>query len=240
MNTGLKGRINVRLAKWENNPMSLICYLRNRMGLTQTALSKESGLTYQAVRRAENKSGGTVRAMRVLSKFFGVSIDALARNDFGALAGIFSAPPKPVYTQRDRMCENFKIKDEVGRSGEAVVADAERAKLAGTKYVNLVNENCSDDLDAGFDIFSFTEDGRPIYIEVKATKKKSARAPFHLSAGERDFMLRCAEEGINYELHRVYDLYGKDGWKREIYTANELVEMFNFKAESFIVSRKGA
>ena len=220
--------------------MSLICYLRNRMGLTQTALSKESGLSYQAVRRAENKSGGTVRAMRVLSKFFGVTIDALARNDFGALAGLFSAPPKPVYTQRDRMCENFKIKDEAGRSGEAVVADAERAKLVGTKCVNLVNENCSDDLDAGFDIFSFTTDGKPVYIEVKATKGKRARASFHMTAGERDFMLRCAEKGVNYELHRVYDLYGKDGWKREIYTASQLIAMFNFRPESFNVSQKGA
>jgi Protein NO VEIN, C-terminal len=64
---------------------------------------------------------------------------------------------------------------------------------------------------AGYDIRSFGTDGRPRYIEVKATKL-GALTPFYITSAELDFARRHRGE---YAICRVFDV---DSGAPEFYT----------------------
>ena len=118
-----------------------------------------------------------------------------------------------------------------GLRGEVLVLRHEREKLAGTPYENAVDPNYALDPGFGFDLLSFTPDGKPLYIEVKATSD-TGNTPFFMTANEKDFMELCRDTGRNYELHRIYDLDGTP--KRIIYTPKEL-SRFQFIPNDYLV-----
>ena len=75
----------------------------------------------------------------------------------------------------------------LGRAGESLVFDRERAVLAGAGRGDLAREvrwvSVEDGDGAGYDIASFRPDGRPRLIEVKTTNGWE-RTPFHISRNE--------------------------------------------------------
>ena len=75
----------------------------------------------------------------------------------------------------------------LGRAGESLVFDRERAVLAGAGRGDLAREvrwvSVEDGDGAGYDIASFRPDGRPRLIEVKTTSGWE-RTPFHISRNE--------------------------------------------------------
>jgi hypothetical protein len=95
---------------------------------------------------------------------------------------------------------------DVGLKGELLVVEHERAWLSAHGHPDLaelvthVPSTLGD--GAGYDVSSFSLDGSPHHIEVKATRG-SITAPFFLSASELDHALERPE---TYSIYRVFDL----------------------------------
>jgi hypothetical protein len=93
----------------------------------------------------------------------------------------------------------------LGMAGEGYVFDLERERLETEGRPDLAAQVCWASKDKGdglgYDIESYSSDGRAIYIEVKTTRGP-IESPFYLSAAElsasRDF-------GAAYRLYRVFD-----------------------------------
>ena len=165
-----------------------------------------------------------MRINKVLSvaAYYGVSIDDLAYDRYDNVLGSLLPRPSRDPAIKTRLKKQQQHRDKLGRDGEAYVAWLEREKLKGTAYENGVNESFADDLSAGFDIMSFSPDGKPLYIEVKTTGGKVSD-PFFLSANEKAFMEFCFNNGHRYELHRVYHMGNTKKVGRVIYTAEEIM-----------------
>ncbi len=96
----------------------------------------------------------------------------------------------------------------VGDRGEESVLNFEKAALEKGGRAELaadvlwVAKEVGD--GAGYDIRSFSLDGRPRYIEVKATKL-GALTPFYITSAELDFARQHQGE---YAIYRVFDVDG--------------------------------
>ena len=114
--------------------------------------------------------------------------------------------------------------------------ECERGKLAGTGC-ELGITSYADDPDANCDFISFNKDTlETLIIEVKTTSG-SKNEPFHITAKELELAKECIENGIPYELHRVYNLNSpKQG--RIIYTASDLFNEFDFEVYDYIVKKR--
>ena len=103
-------------------------------------------------------------------------------------------------------------------------------------FADAVNGSVSEDMSAGFDVLSFDEGGNPIYIEVKTTSY-AENAPFYMSRKEYNFVQQCAEDGTEYQLHRVFDLRENGDHKVRVLTAQELLEDYAFIPSTYLVRR---
>jgi hypothetical protein len=103
---------------------------------------------------------------------------------------------------------DFELREErlrrVGRAGEEFVVEYEKAKLISAGRSDLANrvEWVTDTLGdgAGFDILSYDERARELYVEVKTTNFDKYQ-PFLISRNEVSFSTRHAER---YSLYRVF------------------------------------
>ena len=125
---------------------------------------------------------------------------------------------------------------ETGRRGEAWVAAKEQQKLANTLYANDV-EICSVNQRSSFDIKSHTLSGEVLYIEVKTTDGESER-PFYMSAEECVFAEHCLSHGIPYELHRVHHVNDEQLRDVDVYTAEEVVQLFDKAPVNYSLKKK--
>lgn len=222
---------------YPSSPGLLLSYLRVRDGLSRWQLAKACNLHPNDICRLEQGHDAAVWKFRTLADYFHIPLDALARNDI----------TKVVRDQKEKIVSTHPIQEsyrktqvlqsQTGCKGEDLVAEAERAMLAGTCFANAVNPCYADSPDAGFDILSFTVDGQPRYIEVKTTLNENASTPFFMSANELSFMQSCREKGLLYELHRVYSVNDATGWGREIYTLEDMAD-FEFVPSEFTVRRR--
>lgn len=117
----------------------------------------------------------------------------------GAPPTLSNQPPPPELEQTRRVALKFDVAGrdernrELGRAGEACVLARERALLAAegrqdlARQVRWVSQEDGD--GAGYDIASFSADGRARLIEVKTTNGWE-RTPFHITRNE----LAVAEE----------------------------------------------
>jgi hypothetical protein len=105
--------------------------------------------------------------------------------------GLLQEESKRVVNRGEEFVFNFE-KVTLERAG--------RADLAGV--VRWVASEFGD--GAGYDIRSFSLDGRLRYIEVKATKL-GALTPFYITSAELDFARRHQSE---YAIYRVFDVGG--------------------------------
>ena len=93
----------------------------------------------------------------------------------------------------------------IGFGGEALVVSYERARLSSlgcdtlAQRVQHVAATIGDGL--GYDVLSFTVDGRDRFIEVKTTQLGSM-TPFYITQNEISF---STENHDRYSLYRVYD-----------------------------------
>lgn len=221
------------------NPSSPVLFLRNARGLSQKKVAEAVGLTPMKLSHIERgRWGMSVESVKKVADYFGITVHALVHNDYAAiLPNMGPMPPR-----HSNMVKAFQRKaaatSEVGDAGEAFVAARERQRLRGTGYENGVNESYANDQTAGFDIHSFTWDGKPNYIEVKATVG-DLDEPFTMTAREKEFMESCLAKGLHYELHRVYHLKDSEHAEVKVYTAQEVMEFF-FEVSAYTVRSAAA
>ena len=93
---------------------------------------------------------------------------------------------------------------KLGNDGELLVLryEQEKLRMCGKPELALkVKHVALEDEGAGYDIESYTENGRRIYIEVKTTSSDQ-ETPFYITANE----LSCSErKGESYRVYRVYN-----------------------------------
>lgn len=219
-------------------PMSVPRYLRNFRGLSMEALAEQVGVKFLTIFNAEHGQSLSLGSLRKLADYFGVSLDCLARNDLAAAATQFYSPAMRVNRMKQVLREKQRKKDEIGDRGEQIVIQRERTRLEGSPFALAVNGNVSEDVTAGFDILSFSDTGTPIYIEAKTTMGDED-APFYMSRRELDFAVRCAENGENYQLHRLYNLDEAGNCQVQIFSAEELLREYTFTPVTYQV-RRGA
>ena len=220
------------------NPSNILLFLRTHAGKTQAQMAKEMGLNLIDISRFERGSPKmTIGKVVVIAHHLGISVDDLVRDNYAAVLPRLSVVPirDPSVQKRRRNCQLRKI--DIGDAGEAFIATRERLKLEGTVYQRGVNEAYADNPCFGFDIFSFTRPGEPLFIEVKATVG-ALDEPFFLSSCEKDFLHHCLQNNIRYELHRVYNMSDPDNAEVRIYTAQELIEEFDFEVSCYEVHRR--
>lgn len=218
-------------------PLTVARYLRQFRGLSMTALSDKLGLPFLTVLNFEHGRDLKLDTLRRFAAFYRVSLDCLARSDMAAAATQLSCPAIRSNRMRAVLRGQQQRRDTIGDCGERLVIERERKRLAGTPYALAVNGNASEDLQAGFDVLSFTSDGIPIYIEVKTTVRGRDEA-FFISDAELDFARRCKERGLLYQLHRVYKLDEEfETCSVVVYSVDELLRGFDFEPVSYKVRR---
>ena len=132
-------------------------------------------------------------------------VDLEQQDDLGKLKRPFSKEQFEIdYLQLEALWK------KIGDIGERYVFEREKMRLAraNSKYVDFVVSTPAKDPRNGYDILSYTEDGVPIYIEVKSTLG-DLHTPFYITANEKETAKRIRKEGGIYQVHRVYNV-GKE------------------------------
>lgn len=122
---------------------------------------------------------------------------------------------------------------EIGKLGEAYVYDAERNKLDGTKYVELVDNTPAKDGANGFDILSYNLQGDKLYIEVK-TEAGLKDNDFYISQNEINTGKYLIEQEKKYLIYRVHNVLAKDKKDIKIEIIQNIFNDENYKFESCI------
>ena len=221
--------------KAKETPMNVYKYLRTVKGMTLKAVAEATGTSSVTICLLEQGRLPNLGTVQKLAAFYGVTINCLAMNNIAEAAQTVSTAISANHTK-----EYFRGKQtvcgEIGDLGEQIVLAAEKKRLAGTPYAAAVTGRVSDDMGAGFDILSFDLEGRPRYLEVKATSY-GENTSFYMSRNEIQFAKECLAKGRTYELHRIYDLKRDGAYKKKVLTAKELLRDFELTPNSFIVRR---
>jgi len=212
-------------------------FIRNHYGLTQTELAKKLGLTINDISRFEHgRTGLRIAKLQKIAEYFGVDTGVFFYPRLADVARSLTTPAVVSRKMTDRIKAKREVCDKIGRSGEDWVLEREMKKLAGTGC-ELGITSYADDPDAHCDFISFNKETiETLIIEVKTTSG-SKNEPFHITAKELELAKECIENGIPYELHRVYNLNSpKQG--RIIYTASDLFNEFDFEVYDYIVKKR--
>lgn len=225
----------------KHNRFSAVRMLRTMEGLTIGALAEKVGLQFADIIRIEHGRNCLVDRYQRLAVYFGVSIEALIRNDISAIAKTRKMPVTQKLSLQEKMKKYNAECSRIGDKGQQLAYqwEIERLEAMGSELVYLVNPNCADDRNLGFDMLSFDAFNNPIFVEVKATKN-APEAPFKVSQPELSKAHECLELGIIYQVHRIG--YVDDPEKRTltVISAQEFVDNYDFKPTEYLATKKGA
>lgn len=130
------------------------------------------------------------------------------------------------------------MKKRTGDLGELAVLAYEQARLQDIGRPDLaarVRNVAAGDDTLGYDIASFTAEGRQLCIEVKTTVR-DVQGCFYLSANEQLVANECARQGKAYLVYRVYQLDKKKGQGRlKIYQPPFEAPAYNIRTQSMLV-----
>jgi hypothetical protein len=126
---------------------------------------------------------------------------------------------------------------EIGKLGEAFVFQKECEKLKNTKYLYMIDERKAQNPSNGYDILSYSEDGKPLHIEVKTTIGKEDA--FQLSEHERVTAEHMYDKGLSYVVYFVKEIMS-DQPKIEMIENITSNSDYSFKTKNWIISKKQA
>ena len=147
--------------------MHVITVLRDYLGMTQQELAREANITQADLSEIESREPyGKIMKYERLAKVLGLSVDALIRNDYTQVPASFF--------ETHEHAEYLEETARVGREGEEEVFHREQERLQ-TRFNALdrmvIPYYKLRSSSPGYDILSFDDDGKPIYIEVKTTRQ---------------------------------------------------------------------
>ncbi len=177
--------------------MHVITVLREYLNMTQQELAKRANITSCDLSEIENMEPfGHIMKYERLSKALGVDVDLLVRDIPAAVPASFFEQYSPVLYQKDN--------GSMGRAGEEEVLRLEKERLDSrfeTLSKLVVLQFKMPNSGKGYDILSFDDNGRPIFIEVKTTAN-GAEQDFRLTAKEFDVAQKLTKKGEQYFIYR--------------------------------------
>ncbi|WP_181396114.1 DUF3883 domain-containing protein [Cytobacillus oceanisediminis] len=123
-----------------------------------------------------------------------------AKSDLSTLYAYEDLKEKILNTEIDYL-KLHELQMEIGRLGETFVYEHEHNYLKGTIYAEMIDERKALNPKNGYDILSFTREGEPVHIEVKATT--GTEIEFYISNHEYKTAKRMKEEGLTYLIYVV-------------------------------------
>ncbi len=127
-----------------------------------------------------------------------------------------------------------KYLKKIGEMGEKYVFTSEVQKLLDAGREDLaeqVDASVSEDHTNGYDILSYTIDGKKLFIEVKSTPG-TKEEPFYISKNELDRAKELKRKGELYAIYRVYNV-GKSEINMHIFID---IDKFDFEEIAYKVS----
>lgn len=194
--------------------MYIIQVIRHYLGMNQKELAQRAGITQPDLCEMETKEPyGRIDKYKRLSDYLGVPVHALVTDDCSLIPISFfdKHPPRP-YT---KTVSGTML--ELGRGGEDLALAMERQRLEpiNPSLARLILPFYKLRYRPGYDILSFNEYGRPVYIEVKTslddspdfvlTKQEYAAANKLTAAGETYQIFRFTNWGTERQELAVYD-----------------------------------
>lgn len=175
--------------------MHIIQIVRNYLGLTQAELAKAAGVSQADICEMEKKPPyGRAEKYQRLSAYLGISVHALVTNNCSLIPlSFFEEHPCAPYSERE-----YDGNMGIGRGGEDAAFELEKVRLCevNPSLAKLVLPYYKMRIRPGFDILSFHEDGRPLYIEVKTTTDDMPE--FVLTRQEYEKANKAVEAGETY------------------------------------------
>ena len=152
-------------------------------------------------------------------------------------AGLGVTGPRFVAKLHPGRAESDRRNRELGYHGERAVVEAEKRRLLEHGLGHLAEKvRHVADVEgdgAGYDVLSFRNDERELYIEVKTTCGPST-TDFYISANEVAFSQKHPE---HYELRRIYDFDPVRGTGRFFRVNGDIAHAFVLRPNSFRISR---
>ena len=219
---------------------SVVRFLRIRHGLSQQALCTlcGGGLCPNDISKIERGDYNVrLRKVCLVATYFQIPLQAIAENDFH----LIGSPPIPEESENMRRQAQKKrrrsqaVKDDVGELGQKLVVRWERERLRGSGLEAHVTDAYANDEKAGFDVFSFTKEGCPLFIEVKSSS--GAQPSFFLSENERRFTQYCCSHRIPYYLYSIKNVYDERKRSVVMYTAEEVLNL-SMEPTDYLVKEK--
>lgn len=235
----MKSRKKVSRSKRYESIGSVVRYLRTCAGLSQQRLADqcEGKLSPNDVSKIERGDFG-VRIYKILAvaAFFSITLDCVVHNDFRAIDKVI--PAETTKRRRSKKKQYNKAqskKDAAGELGQKLVVGWERERLRSSGLEALVRDCIADDESAGFDVFSFSDTGSPLFIEVKSSVGDGDQ--FFMTENERCFAEYCLESGLPYMLYRIKNVFDKKKRSYRVFTAEELLSCM-FTVNEYIVKER--
>lgn len=179
--------------------MHVIQVIRNYLNLTQQELAQRAGLSQPDLCDMEIKEPyGRIDKYQRLADYLGISIHALVTDDCSLIPlSFFEKHSHPPY---EESCSGATL--ELGRRGEdaAFALEKERLQKVNPSLAKLVQPHYKMRSRPGYDILSFDESGKPVYIEVKTSQ--DATSEFTLTRQEYQRANKALAEGEKYLIFR--------------------------------------
>lgn len=200
--------------------MHIIQVVRHYLGYSQQELAKKAGITQPDLCEMEIKAPfGHIDKYQRLSSYLGIPVHALVTDDCSLIPASFfdRYPPRP-YTQ-----VSSEGKQRLGRSGEDLVLELERSRLetVNPSLAKLVLPFYKLRYRPGYDILSFDDSGKPVYIEVKTSLDDNL--DFVMTNQEYLTACKLTNGGENYQIYRFTN-WGKTNQQMLVYSFQELKE----------------
>ena len=176
---------------------------------------------------------GWIDKYQRLSDYLGIPVHALVTNDCTLVPlSFFDKHPRAPYTE----CATEGAV-ALGRKGEETAYLYEVQKLSADHpaLAKLVLPHYKLQNRFGYDILSFDEFGKPIYIEVKTSADESPE--FYLTKQEYQKARKAVLAGESYYIYRYFN-WGRENQRLEIYDFKELQDEYEFTPATFSLNRK--
>jgi len=183
--------------------MHMITILRAYLGCSQAALAKEAGITQPDLSEIETlEPYGRIDKYVRLSRHLGIGVDALIQNDCTQIPlSFFDSHPTPDYLPAPR--DSVLL---LGRQGEEFILRRERERLqehfpALARLVLPFYKMKGP--SPGYDILSFDDEGKPVFLEVKTSTGHNGN--FRFTNHELDAAQKLTAAGERYILCCISD-----------------------------------
>lgn len=212
--------------------MHIIQIVRNYLGLTQAQLAMATGVTQPDVCEMETKPPfGRAEKYQRISDYLGISVHALVTNNCALIPlSFFEKHPPAPYSE-----PSYEGNMGIGRGGEEAALEMERQRLEAVNpsLAKLVLPLYKMRIRPGYDILSFHEDGRPIYIEVKTSTDE--KPEFELTRQEYEKANKAVEAAETYLVYR-YSGWGTAAQKLRVYDFKDMKKRNKITPRTYLCS----